>query len=54
MRRASTFISILDTDFGRRAFCPSCDSTKQTVTQRNRDGNVYSRCLTCARRFRAA
>lgn len=54
MRRASTFISIPDTDCGRRAFCPSCESTKQTVTQRNRDGDVYSRCLTCARRFQAA
>ncbi len=54
MRTGTAFKRDLDTDVARRRFCPSCQATKETVTQRNRDGHWYSRCLTCARRFLAA
>jgi formate dehydrogenase maturation protein FdhE len=44
--------SAFEPDPTRRAFCPSCKSKTQTITQRNRDGHLYCRCLTCACRFR--
>jgi hypothetical protein len=54
MRTGTAFKSDLDTNLARREFCPSCQATRETVTQRHRNGHRYSRCLTCARRFLAA